>query len=111
MDDNGIELSGGEEQKVAIARCHYKDAPFVIADEPTAALDPISEAGIYSNLFENVMDKTGIFISHRLSSCKMCDRIAVFDKGRLVEFGSHEELSSAGGLYEKMWNAQAGYYV
>ena len=111
MDDNGIELSGGEEQKVAIARCHYKDAPFVIADEPTAALDPISEAGIYSNLFENVRDKTGIFISHRLSSCKMCDRIAVFDKGRLVEFGSHEELSSAGGLYEKMWNAQAGYYV
>jgi ABC-type multidrug transport system fused ATPase/permease subunit len=110
-DDNGVEMSGGESQKVAISRALYKDAPFVILDEPTAALDPISEYEIYSKFDEMVKNKTSIYISHRMSSCRFCDDIIVFDNGRIVERGSHEKLIDKDGYYSKLWNAQAQYYT
>lgn len=110
-DESGINLSGGEMQKVAIARTLYKDAPFIILDEPTAALDPVAEAEIYSKFNEIVGDKTAIYISHRLSSCKFCDEIAVFENGAVVQKGKHSELvSDIGGKYYELWNAQAQYY-
>ncbi|MCI9319914.1 MAG: ABC transporter ATP-binding protein [Lachnospiraceae bacterium] len=109
--EGGVDISGGEVQKLALARALYKDAPFVVLDEPTAALDPISEAQVYAGFHEMVKDKTGIYISHRMSSCRFCDDIVVFDQGRIVERGSHEELLSNKGQYARMWNAQAKYYV
>lgn len=109
--EEGVDISGGEAQKLAIARALYKDAPFVILDEPTAALDPISEAGIYARFDEMVKDKTAIYISHRMSSCRFCNDIIVFDRGRIVERGSHETLLEKNGQYAEMWNAQAKYYV
>ncbi len=109
--DDGIEISGGEAQKIAIARSIYKEAPFVLLDEPTAALDPIAESEIYTNFDKIAGDKTAIYISHRLSSCKFCDRIAVFEDGRLVQTGSHDELlKDRTGVYASLWNAQAKYY-
>ena len=109
--DEGVEISGGEAQKLAIARAIYKEAPFVLLDEPTAALDPLAEAEIYSNFDKIAGDKTAIYISHRLSSCRFCDKIAVFDKGRLVQTGRHEELlAEEEGVYAALWNAQAKYY-
>ena len=110
-DDAGIDLSGGQEQKISIARALYKDAPFVILDEPTAALDPISEAEIYERFHEMVEDKTSVYISHRMSSCRFCDKILVFDKGRVAEQGTHEQLLDNKGIYHKLWNAQAQYYA
>lgn len=111
FDINGINVSGGEEQKIAIARAVYKEAPYMILDEPTAALDPIAEFDIYQNISNIIKDKTVILISHRLSSCRLCDKIAVFDKGRLVQFGTHDELlSDAAGKYYQLWTAQAQYY-
>jgi len=109
-DSQGIDFSGGELQKIALARALYKDAPFVILDEPTAALDPIAEAAVYENFNVLVKEKTSIFISHRLSSCRFCDEIAVFDKGRMVENGTHEELVAGNGKYQELWEAQAKYY-
>ena len=111
LNKNGVEISGGEAQKLALARALYKDAPIVILDEPTAALDPIAENEIYSRFNSFVQNKTAIYISHRLSSCAFCDKIAVFDKSRLVESGTHKELLSADGRYAELWNAQAKYYV
>ena len=112
FDENGIEPSGGEAQKIAIARALYKNAPFLILDEPTAALDPIAEAEIYAQLNQIAGDKTSIYISHRLSSCRFCEEILVFDKGRIVEQGSHEKLlEQQEGKYHALWNAQAQYYV
>ncbi len=109
--DDGIEISGGEAQKLAIARAIYKEAPFVLLDEPTAALDPIAEAEIYHNFDKIAGNKTAVYISHRLSSCRFCDKIAVFDHGELVQTGSHEELlAEEGGIYASLWNAQAKYY-
>ena len=111
IDDKGVNLSGGEKQKVAIARALYKDAPFIILDEPTAALDPIAEAEIYSRFNELVEDKTAIYISHRLSSCRFCDEILVFDRGSVVQQGSHDILlADQTGKYFELWNAQAQYY-
>lgn len=109
--DGGVEISGGEAQKLALARALYKDAPFVVLDEPTAALDPISEAQVYAGFDEMVKEKTSIYISHRMSSCRFCDDIIVFDQGRIIERGSHEELLGRQGQYAQMWNAQAKYYV
>ena len=110
-DINGIEISGGEAQKIALARALYKDASIIILDEPTATLDPISEAEIYSKFNEIVAQKTAIYISHRLSSCKYCDRIIVFNNGELVQYGQHQELvANAYGEYYKLWSAQAQYY-
>lgn len=111
-DDSGVELSGGEAQKIAIARALYRDAPFLILDEPTAALDPIAEAEIYAQLNQIVSDRTAVYISHRLSSCRFCDEILVFDHGRIVQSGSHEELvRQKGGRYYSLWHAQAQYYA
>ena len=110
LDPAGVEISGGEAQKLALARALYKDAPIVILDEPTAALDPIAEHEIYSRFHSFVQNKTAIYISHRLSSCVFCDKIAVFDHGRLVETGTHTELLQNDGQYAKLWNAQAQYY-
>ena len=111
LDKSGVEISGGEAQKLALARALYKDAPVVVLDEPTAALDPIAENEIYSRFNSFVENKTAIYISHRLSSCVFCDKVAVFDKSRLVENGTHKELLSADGKYFELWNAQAKYYV
>lgn len=111
FEEDGIEISGGEAQKIALARALYKDAPFIVLDEPTAALDPISEFEIYSKFNEIVGDKTAIYISHRLSSCRFCNNIAVFDEGRLIQQGSHQELlSQTGSKYHQLWNAQSQYY-
>lgn len=111
FDKNGIEISGGEAQKIALARALYKNAPFIILDEPTAALDPIAEAAIYEQFNGIVGDKTAVYISHRLSSCRFCDRIAVFDAGSIVQIGTHDSLSEEDGLYKELWEAQAAYYV
>lgn len=111
IDKDGVEISGGEAQKIALARALYKDAPVVILDEPTAALDPIAEQEIYSGFRNLVGSKTAIFISHRLSSCRFCDEILVFHEGRLVQRGSHDALlAEDGGRYSMMWQAQAKYY-
>ncbi len=108
---DGESLSGGEAQKAAIARALYKDAPFVILDEPTAALDPLAEAEIYENFNELVGDKTSIYISHRMSSCKFCDKIVVLDDGNIAESGTHDELIKLRGGYYKLYMAQAQYYT
>ena len=107
----GVEISGGEAQKLAIARALYKDAALVILDEPTAALDPLAEAEVYARFDEMTEGKTSIYISHRMSSCRFCDDIMVFDDGRIAERGSHESLLAAKGLYSQLWNAQAKYYA
>ena len=111
FDENGIEPSGGEQQKMAIARALYKKAPVVILDEPTAALDPVAEYDIYRQFHSLVGGKTAIYISHRLSSCKFCDRIAVFSEGVIKECGTHDELICIdNGIYAEMFRAQAKYY-
>ena len=111
FDESGIEISGGEGQKIALARALYKDAPFLILDEPTAALDPVSEYEIYSSFNEIAGDKTAIYISHRLASCRFCDKIAVFDAGSIVQTGSHGALiADENGIYHELWHAQAQYY-
>lgn len=111
VDKAGVEISGGEAQKLALARALYKDSPVVILDEPTAALDPVAENEIYSRFNSFVENKTAIYISHRLSSCVFCSRIAVFDSARLVESGTHQDLLANNGKYAELWNAQAQYYV
>ena len=111
VDVEGTDISGGEEQKLAIARAFYKDAPFIIFDEPTAALDPVAEAEIYTKFNQIVGNKAAVFISHRLSSCRFCERIFVFDKGEIVQRGTHDELlQNNNGKYFELWNAQARYY-
>lgn len=111
IDENGVEISGGEAQKLALARALYKDSLVVILDEPTAALDPVAENEIYNRFNSFVDNKTAIYISHRLSSCAFCDKIAVFNKAELAETGTHGELLEENGVYASLWNAQAKYYV
>ena len=112
FEKDGVQLSGGEQQKLAIARALYKDAPVVILDEPTAALDPVAEYEIYCRFNVLVGGKTAVYISHRLSSCKFCDRIAVFSDFTIKELGTHDELvHKPGGIYAEMFAAQAQYYV
>lgn len=107
---DGVMLSGGEAQKLAIARALYKNAPFVILDEPAAALDPIAEAQIYENFDRLIQGKTSVYISHRMSSCRFCDRIVVLDQGEIVEEGTHDQLMTAQGLYAKLFLTQAKHY-
>ena len=112
FDAQGVNISGGEAQKISIARALYKNAPIVILDEPTASLDPLSEAEIYSSLNEMINGRTAIYISHRLSSCRFCDEIIVFHEGEIIQQGTHEQLlENAKGKYFELWQAQAQYYV
>ncbi len=107
----GIEVSGGEAQKLAIARALYKDGPFVILDEPTAALDPLAEAEIYEHFNDMIQGKTAIYISHRMSSCKFCDDILVLDGGHIAERGDHAQLLKNNGIYASLYHKQAQYYT
>lgn len=109
-EQDGVSFSGGEEQKIAIARAIYKGGQICILDEPTAALDPVSESRVYESFDEIVKGKTAVYISHRLSSCKFSDRIFVLDNGKIAESGTHEALLSKNGLYAQLWQAQAQYY-
>lgn len=112
FEEEGVLISGGEGQKTAIARSLYRDAPFIILDEPTAALDPVAEYEIYSKFNEIVGDRTAVYISHRLSSCRFCDEILVFHEGKVIQQGGHQELlAEKEGKYAQLWNAQAKYYV
>lgn len=112
FEQSGVEFSGGEAQKLAIARAICLKAPFIVLDEPTAALDPVAEFEIYQRFDKMVRDKATIYISHRMSSCRLCDVVAVFADGGIQQYGSHEELMrDSGGLYAAMFSAQAQYYV
>ena len=106
-----MQLSGGESQKLAIARALYKNAPVLILDEPTAALSPNAEYELYKRFYEISRDKTALFISHRLASCRLCDQILVFERSRIVETGTHLQLMEHKGLYFQMFTTQAEYYV
>lgn len=110
FDESGFEPSGGEGQKIALARALYKDTPIVILDEPTAALDPRAEYEMYQHFNELVKNKTAVYISHRLSAARFCDKIAVFQRGRIVEYGTHEELIGQNGAYKELYDMQARYY-
>lgn len=110
FDENGIEFSGGEGQKLASARAYYRNAPIVILDEPTAALDPIAESKLYERFNSIMENKTAIYISHRLASVKFCDKVAVFEGGQIIEYGTHDELMAQNGTYFNMFTAQAKYY-
>lgn len=110
FENSGVQMSGGQSQKVAMARALYKDSPIMILDEPTAALDPVAEFEIYQKFDEIVEDKTSFYISHRLSSSRFSDEILVFDEGEIVQKGSHEELVDEPGKYHDLWQAQAQYY-
>ncbi len=111
LKDEGIDLSGGEKQKLMLARALYKAAPVIVLDEPTAALDAIAESKSYENFNKMAGGRTTVYISHRLSSTKFCDRIAMFEKGRLIEYGTHEELMEKGGAYARLFEVQAQYYT
>ena len=110
IHDDGVDLSGGEKQKLALARALYKNAPVIVLDEPTAALDALAEYSLYKNFDEIIGDKSAIYISHRLSFTRFCDSIAMFKAGEMVEYGTHEELLAKGGAYSEMFNIQAQYY-
>ncbi len=110
-DEYGIELSGGENQKLAIARAIYKNAPFIMLDEPTSNLDSIAEATLYKNLNSIIGNSSAIFISHRLSSTRFCDRVILLEEGKIIECGTHDELMSKDTKYKEMFNMQAEYYV
>jgi ABC-type multidrug transport system fused ATPase/permease subunit len=110
IDENATELSGGENQKIAIARALFKDGNMVILDEPTAALDALAEAKIYQSFDDLVKGKTAIYISHRLSSTKFCDKIAFFTADGLKEYGNHDELMKLNGEYRFMFETQGKYY-
>lgn len=111
FDSNGVEISGGEAQKVAIARSLYKNSEIIIFDEPTSSLDPKSEYHLYNNLNDIISNKTTIYISHRLASCNFSNVIYVFDNGKIIECGSHKELINKDGIYSQMWKVQSQHYL
>lgn len=110
LDDNGVDFSGGERQKLALARALYKNAPVIVLDEPTSALDAIAEYNLYKSFNEIIGNKSAVYISHRLSSTRFCDSIAMFKEGEMVEYGTHEELLHKNGAYAEMFEIQAQYY-
>ena len=107
----GHEEMGGEKQKLALARALYKNAPVVVLDEPTAALDALAESKLYGDFDKLIGNKTAVYISHRLSSTQFCDKVAMFKDGGIVEYGTHSELMDKGGEYADMFNVQAQYYI
>ena len=108
--DDGVEFSGGEVQKLLFARALYRDAPFVLLDEPTAALDPLAESRLYQTYAETMRGKSALFISHRLASTRFCDRILLLENGAIVEEGTHESLLKMGGRYAQLFETQARWY-
>ena len=110
FEQDGIELSGGEAQKLMMARALYKDAPVLVLDEPTAALDPIAENEIYLHYRDMTAGKTSLFISHRLASTQFCDRVLFLSGGKITEEGTHDELIASGGEYSKLYEIQSCWY-
>ena len=110
FDEEGFDPSGGEGQRIAIARAIYHSGSVFLLDEPTAALDPLAEYEIYTQFNEMITDKAAILITHRLSAVQLADKIAVFDKGELIEYGTHKELYDNGGLYKEMFDRQSEFY-
>ena len=109
--DEGVDFSGGEKQKIALARALYKNGPVVVLDEPTAALDALAEAKLYEDFNKLIDNRTAIYISHRLSSTRFCDHVAMFVDGEMAEYGTHDSLLTKGGAYSEMFNVQAAYYI
>ena len=110
IDENGIEPSGGEGQKIAIARARYHGGNVFLLDEPTAALDPLAEYEIYKQFSNMIEDKCAVLITHRLSAVQLSDRVVVFENGNVVEYGTHKELYDKGGIYTEMFDKQAQFY-
>ena len=110
FDETGFEPSGGEAQQIALARALYKDAPIIILDEPTAALDPEAEYNMYKSFDDLIGKKSALYISHRLSSCQFCDRIIVIKDGSMIEEGTHKQLMDQAGYYAHLYGLQASYY-
>ena len=108
--EDAVLLSGGETQRLMLARALYKDAPFIVLDEPTAALDPIAESEMYQKYNEMTVKKSSVYISHRLASTRFCDRIIMIADGGIAEEGTHEELLKAGGRYAELFEVQSKYY-
>lgn len=111
FEEDGLEPSGGEGQKIALARALYCDAPIIVLDEPTAALDPRAEYELYRQFDALAAGKSAVYVSHRLSSARFCDRVAVFEKGRITEYGPHSALMARGGAYAELRSLQAQYYA
>ena len=111
FDEEGFEPSGGEAQKIALARALCKNAPVIILDEPTAAMDPRAEYELYRGFDSLIGEKTAVYISHRLSVCRFCDQIAVLQHGRLIEYGTHDELLAKQAQYAELYKMQAQYYT
>ena len=111
FDGEGFEPSGGEGQKIALARALFKDAPIAILDEPTAALDPRAEYEMYRQFDDLVAGKTAVYISHRLSSARFCDHVVVFHDGEVIEYGSHDDLIKTNGVYAELFQMQAQFYT
>ena len=110
VKEDGVIFSGGQNQKLFLARALYKDASILILDEPTAALDPIAESEIYESYHQLTGGKTSIFISHRLASTRFCDKVVLLNGGKILESGTHDELIALGGEYAKMYEVQSHYY-
>jgi ABC-type multidrug transport system fused ATPase/permease subunit len=109
--DDGIDMSGGEKQKLALARALYKNSPVVVLDEPTSALDAIAESKLYQEFDKLIGGKTAVYISHRLSSTQFCNNVAMFMEGKMIEYGTHDSLMAQGGEYAKMFKIQSQYYI
>ena len=110
LDETGVDPSGGEEQRIAIARACYHGGEIFILDEPTAALDPMAEYEIYTQFNKMITDKCAVLITHRLSAVQLADKVAVFDNGHVAEYGTHQELYAKGGIYTEMFDKQAKFY-